>query len=260
MRRSSGWAREFFRSRLSPVQSPPDGRAVVRARPPGRQLHDLEPGRRAWPGAAAHANHTAASIPATTSLPWLSTALFCPNLDATVQDVLARRRIDAAIAPDAVLDRSWASAAVSYCSPERSRRGCSSLVPAFLRDALAAPAAAGPSPYGPLGAADANGLSCPRASRRGASRSPGSLWVRRYALPRLPRRPGDVQDQRRRLDPRHQLRVGGGRRRRHLGDPLRGRRDDHGRVPHPRRHHAQLRRRPDAVGHVAVWRGGRAAA
>ena len=37
--------------------------------------------------------------------------------------------------------------------------------PAFWRDALAAPVAAGPGPYGPLGPPDANGISLPRGFR-----------------------------------------------------------------------------------------------
>lgn len=39
--------------------------------------------------------------------------------------------------------------------------GAFTLVPAFLREALAAPAQAGPGPYGPLGAPDANSLMLP---------------------------------------------------------------------------------------------------
>jgi secreted PhoX family phosphatase len=61
------------------------------------------------------------------------------------------------------------------------------LVPAFVREALAAPATAGPSPYGALGAADANGLMLPSGfvSRRiaagGQAVGPSS-----YTLPPYP--------------------------------------------------------------------------
>ena len=41
------------------------------------------------------------------------------------------------------------------------------------------------------------------------------------------------------------------------GDPLRRRRRDRRRLPGARGHHRQLRRRPDAVGHLAVVRGAR---
>ena len=133
------------------------------------------------------------------------------------------------------------------------------LVPAFLRDALAAPAGGGPVAL--------------RRARRGrrerASMLPAGFASRRIAVggqaggpvelraAALPGRAGDVQDQRRRLDPRQQLGVAGGRRRRHVGDAVRGRRHDHERLPDPRRHLVQLRRRADAVGHVAVRRGAR---
>ncbi len=57
---------------------------------------------------------------------------------------------------------------------------------------------------------------------------------------------------RRRLDPGVQLR---GAARWRGGHALRPRRPDPGRLPDPGRHHPELRRRPDAVGHVALVRG-----
>ena len=61
------------------------------------------------------------------------------------------------------------------------------LVPAFLRDALAAPAMAGPSPYGALGAADVNGLELPAGftSRRIAVAGQ-AIGPRGYVLPPYP--------------------------------------------------------------------------
>ena len=61
------------------------------------------------------------------------------------------------------------------------------LVPAFVRDALAAPAVAGPSPYGPLGAVDANGVMLPSGftSRRVAV-AEQAVGPSSYALPRYP--------------------------------------------------------------------------
>ena len=61
------------------------------------------------------------------------------------------------------------------------------LVPAFVRDALAAPAVAGPSPYGPLGAVDANGVMLPSGftSRRVAV-AEQAVGPSSYALPRFP--------------------------------------------------------------------------
>jgi uncharacterized protein len=59
--------------------------------------------------------------------------------------------------------------------------GAYAVTPAFLRDALAAPARAGASPYGPLQAPDANGLMLPEGFRsrmiaRGARLVPGTAY------------------------------------------------------------------------------------
>ena len=103
-----------------------------------------------------------------------------------------------------------------------------SLGPTFWRDALAAvpPAQPGAGPYGPLLAADANGIQLPagftsRVIAQSNQLGPGH----RLRVPDLPRRRGHVQD-RRRLDPRRELR-GRGQGRRRVGDPLRQQREHH---------------------------------
>ena len=132
------------------------------------------------------------------------------------------------------------------------------LYPGGLRRALAAPARAGASPYGPLVGPDANGLMLPQGfTSRRIARSLETGARHLLPVPGLPRRPGDLPHRRRRLDPRDQLGVPRARRRRHLGDPLRPRRHGGGRLPDPGRHEHELRRRADAVGHVAVVRGDR---
>ena len=138
--------------------------------------------------------------------------------------------------------------------------GALTVGPAFIREALAAPARAGASPYGPLGAPDANGIRLPQGfssrviARAGQSRP-------RHLLPMagLPRRLGELRHRRRRLHPRRQLRDAArprcARRRRHgrrVGDPLPRRRRHRERLPDPGRHGHELRGRPDPVGHVAV--------
>ncbi len=82
------------------------------------------------------------------------------------------------------------------------------LYPGGLRRALAAPARAGASPYGPLVGPDANGLMLPQ----GFTLAPDSPQPRDGArhllpVPGLPRRAGDLPHRRRRLDPRDQLGV-----------------------------------------------------
>ena len=72
----------------------------------------------------------------------------------------------------------------------------------------------------------------------------------------LPRRPGHLPDARRRLDPRVELRGARLDRRRRRRDPLRLQRPDPRRLPDPRRHERQLLGRGDAVGHLALVRGG----
>ena len=107
--------------------------------------------------------------------------------------------------------------------------------------------------YGALGRAGrerhpaARGLPARRVALGGET-VPGSDYT---LAPRLRRR-RRLPDRRPRLDPRVQLR---GAARRGRGDALRPRRRDPRRLPDPRRHHQQLRRRADAVGHVAVVRG-----
>ena len=94
--------------------------------------------------------------------------------------------------------------------------------PRLLREALAAPARAGASPYGALGPPDANGLMLPPGfSSREIAR--GLSQVAGLPVAGLPGRAGDLPDRRRRLDPRHELRVARGRRGGHVRDPLRGR-------------------------------------
>ena len=92
--------------------------------------------------------------------------------------------------------------------------------PRLLREALAAPARAGASPYGPLGPPDANGLMLPpgfssREIARGLSQVAGYPW------PVFPDGQATFPTARRRLDPRHELRVAVGQRGRHVRDPLR---------------------------------------
>ena len=90
--------------------------------------------------------------------------------------------------------------------------------PRLLREALAAPARAGVSPYGPLGAPDANGLMLPPDSARARWRA--ALAGGRISVAGRSRRAGHLLDARRRLDPRHELGVPRTRRRGHIGDPL----------------------------------------
>lgn len=64
--------------------------------------------------------------------------------------------------------------------------GATLLSPAFLREALAAPATAGPGPYGPMGAPDANGLMLPegftsRQIARGGQPVPGTAYPWHFA-------------------------------------------------------------------------------
>ena len=131
--------------------------------------------------------------------------------------------------------------------------------PAFWRDAFAAPPER--APVGPVRAAAAAGrqraCSCPpgftsRVIARVDQLDPGH----RLRLPDLPRRRGDVTDARRRLDPGRQLR-GPGRPGGASAIRFDAAGEHHRRLPDPRRHEHELRRRPDAVGHVAVVRGGR---
>ena len=132
--------------------------------------------------------------------------------------------------------------------------GALALGPAFWRSAFARRRRARPEPLRPAAgrrrqrAAAAGGLQL--ADRRARQPAGGRL-----RLAHLPRRRRHVRAAGRRLGPDLQLRVAGGQRRRHLGDPLPPRRQDRLRLPDPRRHERELRRRPDPVGHVAVVRG-----
>ena len=134
--------------------------------------------------------------------------------------------------------------------------------PVFWRDAFAAPpTVAAPGPYGPLLPPDANGLHAPVGvhARGSIARGDQVMPGRGYVFPRartarpVTRRPTAAGSW-----PRTPRSAGGARRR--VRDPLRRRRDDRRLLPDPRRDERQLRRRPDAVGHVAVVRGGATAA
>ena len=144
----------------------------------------------------------------------------------------------------------------------------------FWERALAAPAQPGASPYGPLLAADANGVQLPgglhsRVVARSLTPGAGTTYPwhpfpdggvlrrhgrRRVVLrleqrePAARRRPAAAGRQRR---PRRRVR----RPRRRVGHPVRRRRQRRRRLPGPRRHPQQLLRRAHAVGHVAVVRG-----
>jgi hypothetical protein len=104
--------------------------------------------------------------------------------------------------------------------------GAFTLGPAFWK-ALAAPAPAGPSPYGPLGAPDANGIRLPegfssRIVARGNEPVEGTSYVWHI-----------------------------------FSDPLPPRRANPGRLSHPLGHQLQLRGGPDPLEDLALLRGGR---
>ena len=100
------------------------------------------------------------------------------------------------------------------------------------------------------------------AGRRQRAQAPRGLHVadrrarqpaRRHGLPvaHLPGRRRDLRAAGRRLGADLELRVARRQRRRHVGAALRDRDGaDRRRLPDPRRHERQLRRRPDAVGHA----------
>ena len=128
--------------------------------------------------------------------------------------------------------------------------------PAFWSDAFAAQQAVTAGPYGPLGAPDANGLLLPpgfssRVIARGNQVMPGRGYVfpispdgqATYALPDG----GWILVTNCELGPR--------RARRRLRHPVRRRRERDRLLPDPRQHDHELRRRPDALGHMAVVRG-----
>ena len=104
---------------------------------------------------------------------------------------------------------------------------------------------------------DANGmLAARRVHARGSSPGRGSASrAPSTSGPGFPDGAATFADRRRRLVPRRQQRdplAGPGRGQRH---PVRRRRQHRRRVPGARGHVAELRRRPDAVGHLAVVRG-----
>ncbi len=132
------------------------------------------------------------------------------------------------------------------------------LTSGWSRAALATPAEPGPLPYGPLATTpDPNGLLLPQGFRsRVIAFSDEPVAGTDYVWHRFPdggatfRQPhgGWVYVSNSEVSSK-QGGVGAVR--------FDARREDHRRVPHPRRHRPQLRGRPDAVGHVAVVRGAR---
>lgn len=124
------------------------------------------------------------------------------------------------------------------------------LYPGLFGEALAALARRsrpGRSPYGPLGAPDANGIALPAGFRFEADR-PGKPAGRRHGLSvaHLLRCDGNRRHRGRRFRPRLQLR-GAGRLRRRFGDSLRPRRRAPERLPNP------LRTSTNCAGGVTPW-------